>query len=209
MAIPTMFELFFGNSGDCPPLVRDGPVWFGNRMNIESVVDNPEADFGRLFVLHQQHIHGYIRALVPNRHDAEEVLQETASVLWRKFDQFEPGSNFLAWALTVARYRVKEHQRKRPSAIPFDEQFAEAVAEDTVAVSGRLSDMRDALAACLDKLKPRDRTLFQQRHASDAGVAELAREIGRPVSTVYNALARIRSSLLSCIERRLSLERDG
>ena len=172
-------------------------------------MEHSQADFGRLFVQHQQRIYGYIRALVPNCHDAEEILQDTASVLWRKFDHFEAGSNFLAWALTVARFRVKEHQRASRGGVPFDEAFAEAVAEDTVALSSRLTDMREALENCLGKLKPRDRTLFQQRYSTDAAVPDLAKQLGRPVSTVYNALARIRSSLLACVQRRLLPEGDG
>jgi RNA polymerase sigma-70 factor (ECF subfamily) len=57
---------------------------------------NDEHDFGRLFVRYQSRIYGFIRSLVVHRDDAEDLLQETASVLWRKFGEFRPGSDFLA-----------------------------------------------------------------------------------------------------------------
>ena len=169
-------------------------------------MDDEPLDFGRLFVHHQGRIYGYIRGLVADRHHAEEILQDTASVLWRKFGDFRPGSDFLAWSLAVARLCAKEHQRKVRPALPLDDALATSVAEDTVALQSRLSDLRDALAGCLEKLKQRDRELFQRRYAADVTVPELAEQLARPVSTVYNALARIRRSLLGCISRRLSLD---
>jgi RNA polymerase sigma-70 factor (ECF subfamily) len=161
------------------------------------------SDFGRLFVQFEPRIHGFIRSLVADRHEAEEILQDTASVMWRKFDEFRPGTDFLAWALAVARYRVKEHRRRRRQALSFDEAFVDAIAEDTVALQSRLNDLHDALAACLGKLKPRDHELFQRRYSADISVSDLAAQLGRPISTVYNTLARIRRALLDCVSRKV------
>ena len=36
----------------------------------------------------------YIDALLLNRTDAEDLFQETCIVLWQKFDEFIPGTNF-------------------------------------------------------------------------------------------------------------------
>ena len=72
-----------------------------------------ECDFGRLFVQHEARIYGYIRSLVVHRADAEDLLQETASMLWQKFHEFQPGSNFLAWAMSVARFQCSTSAGKR------------------------------------------------------------------------------------------------
>ena len=69
-------------------------LFFGNPMPKDPQTD--QYDFGRLFVQYQPRIYGYIRSLVADRSDAEDMLQETASVLWQKFDEFTPGTNFLA-----------------------------------------------------------------------------------------------------------------
>jgi len=160
-------------------------------------------DFGRLFVQFQPRIHGFIRSLVADRSAAEDILQDTASVMWRKFDEFRPGSDFLAWALAVARFRIKEHRRRRRPSISIEDAAAEAIADDTVAMQARLIDMHDALTGCLEKLKPRDRDLFQRRYAGDIDISSLAAQIGRPVSTVYRTLARIRNTVLDCVSRKL------
>ncbi len=161
-----------------------------------------EHDFGRLFVQYQPRIYGLIRSLVVHRADAEDLLQETASVLWRKFDEFQPGSNFLAWAMQVARYQVMYfRQRQKRDVLQFSEKFLDAVGADTVAESARLGDLQELLDRCMDKLPPADRELFEMHYQSDVTPKSLAEQLGRPLSTVYNSINRIRRVLAECVER--------
>ncbi len=44
--------------------------------------------FARAFVQHQDRVYGYIVTMLPNRHDAEDVFQQTSLILWGKWDQF-------------------------------------------------------------------------------------------------------------------------
>jgi RNA polymerase sigma-70 factor (ECF subfamily) len=44
----------------------------------------------------------YVLSLLANRHDAEDVLQRASVVMWRRFATVEPGTDFVAWATTVA-----------------------------------------------------------------------------------------------------------
>jgi RNA polymerase sigma-70 factor, ECF subfamily len=170
-------------------------------------VRSGEHDFGRLFVQFQPRIYGFIRSLVVHRSDAEDLLQETASVLWRKFDDFRPGSNFLAWALQVARYQVLYfRQRQRRDVLQFSEKFLDAVAADTVAESARLRDLQELLDECMGKLPTLDRDLFELHYRSDLPTKSLAERLGRPASTIYNALSRIRRSLAECVERAMDQE---
>jgi RNA polymerase sigma-70 factor, ECF subfamily len=164
-----------------------------------------EHDFGRLFVQYQPRIYGLIRSLVVHRADAEDLLQETASVLWRKFDEFQPGSNFLAWALQVARYQVLYfRQRRRRDVLQFSEKFLDVVGADTVTESARLGDLQELLDQCMDKLPPTDRELFEMRYQSDVTPKGLAEQLGRPLSTIYNSINRIRRALTECVERAMN-----
>jgi RNA polymerase sigma-70 factor, ECF subfamily len=166
-----------------------------------------EHDFGRLFVLYQPRIYGYIRSLVIHRGDAEDLLQETASVLWRKFDEFQPGSNFLAWALSVARYQVMYfRQRRKRDVLQFSDRFLDLVSADTVAQSAWLGDLQKYLDECMEKLEPPDRDLFELRYRSDQTTKSLADRLGRPPTTIYNALNRIRRLLVECVERAMNRE---
>ncbi len=66
--------------------------------------DKRTLEFLRLFVQHQQEIYAYILTLVPHIHDADDLFQEGTAVMWKKFDQFESGTNFAAWGVKVMRF---------------------------------------------------------------------------------------------------------
>jgi RNA polymerase sigma-70 factor (ECF subfamily) len=164
-----------------------------------------DRDFGRLFVQSEPRIYGYICSVVANRTDADDVLQDTASVLWRKFDEYEQGTNFHAWAMKIARFQVLYYyQRQRRDVLRFSEAFVDAITEDTVAAAAGLADLRETLASCLDRLKPRDRELFRHRYEAGATPESVAEKLSRPVSTVYNALRRIRQALHRCVFQKLA-----
>src|SRR5262245_39433334 len=69
--------------------------------------------FVRLLLQHQNAMLRYILPLVGNLDDAQDVLQETASALWQKFDLYDPQQPFLAWAKQFARNEVLMHHRRR------------------------------------------------------------------------------------------------
>ena len=54
----------------------------------------------------QSRIYAYILMLVHNHNDAEDLLQETASILWEKFDEYIPEKSFAAWAVGIARNKI-------------------------------------------------------------------------------------------------------
>jgi RNA polymerase sigma-70 factor (ECF subfamily) len=167
--------------------------------------ESDDRDFARLLLQYRTRIYAYIRSLVAHRADAEDLLQETASVLWRKFDSFQPGSNFLAWALQTARYEVFSfRQRRKRDVLQFSDRFLDAVADESAAESVRLADLQELLDQCMDKLPAADRELIGLRYRSDLPVKTLAAQLGRPLSTTYDALNRIRRNLVECVERALS-----
>ncbi len=47
-----------------------------------------------LITRYQRRLQVYIRSLVPNHADADEVLQEVNLFLWRNADEYRPGSDF-------------------------------------------------------------------------------------------------------------------
>lgn len=173
-------------------------------------ISSNECDFGRLFSQYQPRIYGYIRSLVANRGDAEDLLQETASVLWRKFDEFRPGTSFLAWGLEVARYQVLYfRQRQKKDVLQFSDRFVEAVGSDTASEVSRWGDLQSLLEQCMDKLSPTDRDLFELRYRSDMPTKRLAEMLGRPASTIYDAIHRIRHRLVECVDRAMRRQSGG
>jgi DNA-directed RNA polymerase specialized sigma24 family protein len=59
-----------------------------------------KAEFTRLYDDCAPWLYSYLFSLLRHREDAREVLQETAGVLWEKFDQYHRGTEFRAFGLS-------------------------------------------------------------------------------------------------------------
>ena len=118
------------------------------------------AEFLRLFSRDQGRLFRYVAALVPRLQDAEDVLSETTVTLWSEFGNFEPGTNFLAWARRIAHLRVLEHYRARSRRLPDDVLAALVVEMDHREPE---ADPRLLfLAECREKLTPADQNILQR-----------------------------------------------
>ena len=158
-----------------------------------------------LMTRHQRQIFAYIYTLVPNRYDAEDLLQETCVVICEKFHEFEEGTDFVAWACQIAYWRIRYARQKfARSKVVFDQDIVDAVAQTAGTMVDELDDRHVALATCLQRLPARDRELLLVRYEPGAGVEEAARRSGRTLQTAYKALARLRKLLLDCVSARLA-----
>ncbi len=157
-----------------------------------------------LVTQHQRQIFSYIYALVPDRHDAQDLLQETNLVIVEKFDEFQPGTDFAAWACQIAWWRVRAARQKfARSKVVFDDTVVEAVSQTAVTMREELSERHEALAGCLQKLHPRDREMIITRYEPGGGVEEAAQRSGRSLQATYKALMRIRKLLHDCVSNQL------
>ena len=178
-------------------------------------VDRPPPDnnaqneeFVRLFGLNQGRVFTYIATLLPCWADAEDVLQQTSIVLWRKFDQFDPSGSFLRWAYGVAyREALKYLRQESRQRQVFREAVLEKLTRTHIARSDLLEKRRLAMDDCVARLSPSDREIIEHYYYQGRKTAaEVARELGRPTNTILHALVRIRGSLQRCIDEIASSE---
>lgn len=175
---------------------------------MENSPEQPDAAeaFVRLVSRHDRQLATYVFALVGNSADADDVLQEAKVTLWKQFDKFEPGTNFLAWARKVVMNQVLNYRRgeKRRPTTPADQEFIEAVAEEIDRRAEELDLRSAALKNCLAKLPEIDRNIIVWRYQDECGVAEIAAKTRRSTEAVYQVLSRIRQKLGECVGRQIS-----
>jgi RNA polymerase sigma-70 factor (ECF subfamily) len=158
-----------------------------------------------LMTQHQRRIFGYIHTLVPERHDAEDILQETSLVIVEKFNEFKLGTDFVAWACQIAWWRVRAARQKYArSKVVFDDDVLESVAHTAATMLPEISERHDALSRCLQRLHPRDRELLLTRYEPGARVEEAAERSGRSLEAAYKALGRLRKLLFDCVTNQLA-----
>lgn len=144
----------------------------------------------------------YIRTLVFDRADAEDVLQEANLLAWRRIKEYQHNTNFTAWVCKIAYFQVltlrKQNARNR---LRFSDQLVEQLAASVSADSGWGKSDAEAFELCMAKLRSQDRELVQLRYEPNATIESVALHVGRSIKAVYNAMSRIRTRLLECIQQ--------
>jgi len=153
----------------------------------------------------QQSLRRYIRTLVPHRADAEDVLQEANLLIWRQMETYQPDTNFTAWACKIAYYQVLTlRKRKARNRLRFSDTLVEQLAANIDANPGWTETDAEAFTLCIQKLSTQDQELLRLRYEPGVTVNDVARQVGRSAKAVYNAVGRIRTWLLECIQRSRS-----
>jgi RNA polymerase sigma-70 factor (ECF subfamily) len=161
--------------------------------------------FTRHWTKAQPVVAGYISSLVPDFLEAEDLLQEVAVVLLRKFDDYDPGRPFVAWALGIAKLEVLSNRRSHArSFLSYRPDVLETVTEVCAEMAPELEFRASALRECLKQVRGRDGELVKLRYEESLKPGEIAARLGMAAGTVRVVLSRIRASLQECIERKLA-----
>lgn len=172
-------------------------------------------EFVSLLTNHQELLRSYLISQLPGSPDVRDLLQDINVFLWKKMNDFEAGTNFGAWACTVAYYKVLDYRKakKRNGFLVFSEELCQSLAADSMAAEPEvLEAKRQALQHCMTKLSPGDRQVLETRYccrsATDA-MGAIAAATGRSRASLRVTLCRLRSLLRECITKRLVLEGGG
>ena len=167
-------------------------------QNYESFLGLYRSNEGRIF--------RYILALLPNYQAAEDIMQDTMLVMWRKYDQFEAGSNFAAWGMKIARFGVLKYRRTRKSGIVhFDTDTVENISGHVEGVVGPKERIYlEALEECTKKLPENSRKMVSLRYMEQMKIIDIALKMEKTLNSTYKVMSRIHHALLNCIELKLA-----
>ncbi len=169
--------------------------------------DHESSRFGRFFRCmnqNQKQIHAYILMMVHDYHNAEDLMQETAIILWKKFDEYEPGTSFSAWGMNVARNVVFNYRRKLGNRSQLFNDHMYQMLEDYAQNSAReLSATEEFLRDCINKLTPTDQQLIKLRYEQRIPVQNIATQVKRSADSLYHSFSRIYAALKQCVSQQL------
>jgi RNA polymerase sigma-70 factor (ECF subfamily) len=168
----------------------------------ENVSNNEE--FVRLLLIYQKRIYGFILTMVPNFSDAEDVFQQVVMIMCRQFTEFVPGTNFLAWAIQIARYELYNVRKiKRRSFIHFSSETIETIFEETCSRISQMDQRVGMLEECLKKLGQEERNLIHRRYEEGIKIKDIAEQLGLSVHNLYRGFNRIHLFLRHCVNAQL------
>lgn len=168
--------------------------------------DDPTEQFSKWLNEIQTRLHGYIFSLTRDLSDTDDLYQQTALILWKKFDQFDPDqSSFLSWACGVARFEVMNFLRVRSrKKLYFSDQLNLQLIQCFDKEPNTEVELRkEALEKCKSSLRDRDRALVDECYGQSDGVRRVAEKLDRSSQSVHNSLKRIRTALFECIKKQL------
>jgi RNA polymerase sigma-70 factor, ECF subfamily len=173
------------------------------------LAEQDSGHFVRLWTQHQNDLLRMIAPLVGSIDDAQDVLQETALALLKKFDKYDRRQPFLPWAKQFAKYEVLMHHRRRQRYTFLSESLVEALIERQNEWETIGEARRRRLIHCMDKLDDSDRRLLRQRYAEPGTtIQQIAEATGRTANALYKTLQRVRRQLLLCIDRSPAIPAD-
>ena len=179
----------------------------GNSDTNDSASNKKTEEFLHLLMGSHQRIYAFILTLVPNTTDADDLMQKTTTTMWQKFSQFTPGSDFVAWGISIAHKKVLEHRRKHATShVKFDNELLKIMVVESNKRSDITNAKLDALDKCIDSLGDEDRKIVQMRYKRNITVNDLAKTVGKSVFSIYRTFARIHSFLIRCMNRKLAVE---
>jgi RNA polymerase sigma-70 factor (ECF subfamily) len=154
---------------------------------------------GFLYARYADNIYGYVRSIVHNHHEAEDITQHVFTKLMRVIGKYEERDvPFFAWALRVARNVTMDYIRSE-RLIPVEEiRKADEREEADPAAGGRMQDLREAL----DTLPVAQREVLILRHVAGLSPIEIAKLTGKSEGSVHGLHHRGRRTLAAELASR-------
>lgn len=136
-----------------------------------------------------------------NRYDVDDLLQDVSIKLYKYRDKYTVGTNYDAWAITVAKnasineYRKK---RKKPQLLPIENNITSSgdnnIGSDNLAIEDLLNVIRQSV--------PDDYyDLFCAVHHLGYSYQDAADEFGISLGTVKSRLFRCRQDAISALKK--------
>jgi RNA polymerase sigma-70 factor, ECF subfamily len=162
-------------------------------------------EFMTLFLKHQTDCKAFIGSLVRDRHARDDLFQEVALLLWKKFPSYDRGCSFGAWARGIAAKKIMQHWEKAGRLpMPFSPQTIQAILEAYERTEKAATAKAVALERCLEDLPEKSRRLLTLRYEESLSLDQIARRVESTLDAVHKALTRLRTRLQECIEQRLA-----
>ena len=152
-----------------------------------------QAQFNALVVDHGPALYRVAYRLIGDRHEAEDLVQETFRSAWKSRQRYRSGRSDRAWLISILRRRaVDRWRRPAPPSVLGGAAFPDtAVAwEDPLA-----HDYTDEMQAGLDRLNPDLRETLLLVVVGELTHQEVADLLSVPLGTVLSRVSRARTRL--------------
>lgn len=176
-----------------------------DRHTVRRMAEGDHQALGELYDRHARLLYSLALRIVRERGDAEDVLQEAFSQVWRQAGRFEAARGTVAgWLVTVTRSRALDRLRQRrsqPGGVADFERFAGSVPDPSHALDLQLvtAEQADKVRQALAALPDEQRIPLELAYYEGLSQSEIAAKLGVPLGTIKTrmrqTLRRLREAL--------------
>lgn len=170
-----------------------------NAELLKRIASNDERAFRTLYQRFAPALHGMAFRIMNDAGEAEEVLQEGFTYIWRKAATFDPSrSSAFAWAVMIVRNKAIDKLRVRQRGERLREKVAgqadlAAVSDEQSAHQPALRERSELVRSALEQIGTDQRQALELAFFGGLTHAQIAEHLEVPLGTVK---ARIRRGLL-------------
>jgi RNA polymerase sigma-70 factor (ECF subfamily) len=156
------------------------------------------AAFSAIYDEFAPRLHTYAYHLLGNRHDAEDVIQETFLKALQSLHQLRDGDRLESWLYAIASHRCLDllRRRNRIQWIPMSRRSTEVRAEDPI--DG--TDEADLVRRALRRLPPKDAMCLSLRHTEGFSCSEIAEIMDTSPTAIWSRLSRARAKFIEAYD---------
>jgi RNA polymerase sigma-70 factor, ECF subfamily len=156
-------------------------------------------------------VEAFVFASIARLDDAEDVMQQTALTIARRFKEYDASRPFVAWALWLAKTQVIDcYRRRQRDKVVFSEPFLDHLADSFAKPTVEIFERRLALQQCVERLPDKSRRILALKYVDKQDIDHIAQAVESTSGSVRVMLHRLRNLLADCVTlamRRESHER--
>jgi RNA polymerase sigma-70 factor (ECF subfamily) len=141
-------------------------------------------------------LHRFVARRLPDRHDAEDVVQDVLLKAHSSLHQLRDAERLDAWLARMATHRIIDLHRARRPTVELPDDLAAAVSDEDPVIA-----LAPCLPAMIDRLPDADRAPLQLAELQGLTQGEVARRLGLSLSGAKSRVQRARVRLRELVER--------
>ena len=166
--------------------------------------------FRELVERYKKNIYYLAHDLTGNHHDAEDLSQEVFIKAFRSMNKFRGDAKLISWLYRITvNTAISQKRKKSVSKMQLQENFEESINESDQINDSEFSRnpekkaesglMRNHLERAIEKLTPREKSIFVLRHYNDLPQKEIAEilkiNLGTVKSMLFRAIKKLQKEL--------------
>ncbi|OPA73353.1 RNA polymerase sigma factor SigW [Paenibacillus selenitireducens] len=169
--------------------------------------------FAELVELYKDKIFHLAYRMLNNRHEAEDVVQDTFLRVYKNLERYDENQKFSTWIYRIGTNLCIDRLRKRKPTYSLDAEmndqegidgYAMIPSEDrTPETEYMLSETQQMIRQAIDSLPAKYKTVMVLRYMQELSLQEISDVLDMPVTTIKTRVHRGREFLRKKLERKL------